>query len=311
MKMKDPKDILKEVRADMLGVSPDDITFSNFRDRKRKKKKVKKVVESESNSTIIDNDEGFGVISRGVEFCSYDKIGSSRKVRKRNRLEEWGAFDFFYYAEEKFKAKYGKSMRLNVGGNSVEINRIRDKFYDLFGFCCNLIMRDYIDFFFNNYMNTLIREDGAFYFRQMRNDKIICEFYNGYNFKQSFLKYSENEKSKIKAPVSDVAIKEAYDVGDTSLVSNYGIVISFNWLMIFKKMSPADAARLVLNACRELNAKNMTDVVRSSTEVYSPYPSSLPFKNPQKVMDRINTDIKLDVEFNDNDKYEFLQVKEK
>lgn len=304
--MKDPKDILKEIQADILGVSSDSITFSNFRDRKKRKKKIKKTVKSESDDSIINNSEGFSITDVEVEFCSYDKIGSKKKVVKKSSLEEWGAFDFFYYAERKYVAKYGCSMDLNVGGNGVEINRIRDKFYDLFGFCCNLIMRDYIDFFFSNYIDQVINLDGAFYFRHMRDEKVICEFYDGYNFPQSFLQYSESTKIGNKHLISNKVIKESYMIGDTSLVSNYGIVISLNWLIKIKKISPTDATRMVLAACRDLVNRGMVDVIKSATETYSPYSSLLLFKNPQLIMDRIDKNIKLDVEFDNNNKYEFL-----
>lgn len=308
--MKDPKDILRKIKADISGVSPDEITFSNFRDRKKNKKKVKKNIESESNSTIIENEEGFGITNVTVESCSFADIGK-RRLKKKNNLEEWGAFDFFLYTENKYTDKYSIQWGLNIGGGSLEINRIRNKFYDMFGFCCNLIMRDYIDFFFDNYMDVMVNSDSGFYFSQMRNDKIICEFYDGYNFSQSFLQYSESEKTEDKETISNKTIKEAYMVGDTSLVSNYGIVISLNWLIKVRDISPTDASRMVLAACRELASKGMIDVVKSATETYSPYPSSLLFKDPQVVMDKIDKSIKLSVEFDDNNKdnnkYEFLQ----
>ena len=310
--MKDPKDILREMQADLCGITPDQVTFSNYRDRKRSRKKDKKVVESEKSDIIIDNGEGFGIVNREAETCSYADIAKKkRKLKQKNNLEEWGAFDFFLYAREKYTVKYGCRWDLGIGGGSLEINRIRDRFSDIFGFCCNLIMRDYIDFFFDNYIDKMIQSDGAFYFRQMRRDKIMSEFCEAYDFSQSFLRYTEREKIKDKDTISNLEIKEAYYIGDTSLVSNYGIVIAFNWLINVKKMSPTDTARLVLAACRELASKNMISVVKKATEVYSPYPSALSFKKPQVIMDKIDSSIKLNVEFNDNSKYVFMQVKEK
>ena len=306
-KMKDPKDILREMKASTSGVSPKDVTFSNFRDKKRKNKKIKKVVESENNGDIIENDEGFSLTNVEVETVSYADIGKKRRLKKKNSLEEWGAFDFFLFAQKKYSQRYSRDWGLNIGGSSLEINKIRDKFYDLFGFCCNLIMRDYINFFFNNYIDNMIQFSGQFYFSQMKQDKIMCEFCNSYNFSQSFLQYSEGEKIENNDSISSKEIKEAYNIGDTSLVGNYGIVISLNWLVKVKKMKIDDAARLVLDACREMASKDMMGVVISSTESYSPYPSYLSFKNPQAVVNRIDKNIKLNVEFNDESKYKFLQ----
>ena len=306
---KTPKDILKEIQAESLGVAPDDIVFTDLRKKKKKKKKIKKTIESESDSTIIDNQEGFSITNMGTEVCSYSDIGSGRKIVKRSNMEEWGAFDFFYYAEKKYINKYSSSWDLNVGGSSVEINRIRDKFYDLFGFCCNLIMRDYIDFFFDNYMDYLIRTEGAFYFIHMRKDKMICEFYDGYDFPQSFANYTKGKKESDKVSITNQEIREAFMIGDTSLVSNYGIVISLNWLIVVKKMSALDATRLIVAACNDMSVRGMINVVQNATEFYSPYPFNIPFKSPQLVMNKIDKNIKLSVEFVDNDKLRFLQRK--
>ena len=303
----DPKNILRDITAETLGVSSDKVTFSNLRNKKKKRKKIKKNIESENNNDTIHNQEGFGIDSVGTEVCSYDKIGKSKTIRDKNSLEEWGAFDFFKYARDKYNHKYSKQWDLNIGGSSLEINRIRDKFYDLFGFCCNLIMRDYIDFFFEYYMDNIIRKKGTFYFNHMRKEEIMCEFYDGYDFSRSFFEYTRNIKKKNKIYITNKEIQEAYLIGDTSLVSNYGIVISLNWLIIVKKMSSREATKLVVEACKELTSKGLIDVIQNATELYSPYPSNLLFKSPQLVINKINKNIKLNVEFKNNDKMKFLQ----
>ena len=50
---KTPKDILKEIQAESLGVSPDDVIFTDLRKKKKKNKKIKKTIESESIAFII------------------------------------------------------------------------------------------------------------------------------------------------------------------------------------------------------------------------------------------------------------------
>lgn len=304
---KSPKDILKEIKAESLGISPEDVVFTDFRKKKKKKKNIKKTLESESSSTTIDNQEGFGITDMKVEICGYDQIGKKRRLRDKDSLEEWGAFDFFLFAQKKYIDKYGSSWDLNIGGSSLEINKIRDKFYDLFGFCCNLIMRDYIEFFFDNYMDDIIRMEGTFYFSQMSVEKRMCEFYDGYDFPQSFAEYIECEKVNNKVFITSKEIREAFLIGDMSLISNYGIVISLNWLIVVKKMSSLEAIKLVVTACKDMFNKGMIGVIKSATESYSPYPSDLPFKSPQLVMNKIDPSIKLNVEFNNNDKFRFLQ----
>ena len=67
-----------------------------------------------------------------TKFCNYKDINKKRKLREKKSLEEWGAFDFFRFAHKLYLKKYKNEWDLNMGGSSLEINRIRDKFYDLF-----------------------------------------------------------------------------------------------------------------------------------------------------------------------------------
>ena len=57
----------------------------------------------------------------------------------------------------------------------------------------------------------------------------------------------------------------------------------------------------------EMNSKHLIDIVQSATEIYSPYPSNLLFISPQLIFDKIDSDIRLDVNFNKNNKMKFLQ----
>lgn len=91
------------------------------------------------------------------------------------------------------------------------------------------------------------------------------------------------------------------------MVGNYGVVIALNWLLKIKKINKADAVKIVVNSCRELYEKRMISIVKKATEIYSPYPSNLLFKSPQLIFDKINKEIQLEIEFNDNSKIQFLQ----
>ena len=146
MTEKDPKDLLREIKADIEGIDAKDICFKDLRKKEKSRKKKEKIVESENKSDMIGNQEGFSLTDAGTSFCEYKDIGKKRILKDKKTLEEWGAFDFFRFTHDLYLKKYKVNWDLNLGGGSLEINRIRDKFYDLFGFCCNLIMRDYIIF---------------------------------------------------------------------------------------------------------------------------------------------------------------------
>lgn len=306
MTYKDPKDILRTIRADIEGISPKDIEFKDLRKEKRgrneSRNKNKKNNESEKQSDIIANNEDFSITEIETDFCSYGDIYKKRKIREKDTLEEWGPFDFFRYAHNIYINKYGRDWDLNIAGNSVVINRIRDKFYDLFGFCCNLIMKDYINFFFDEDIDEIIKKGYDFNFMHMLSDYSITSFYDNYNFSERFADYTRREKKQDKKQdLTKKGIKEAFLIGDSTLIGNYGIVIAFNWMLMAEKIPNRKATEMILVACKEMNKKGIINIVKNSTEFYSPYPLKLVFKSPQLVMDKIDKNIKLKVKFIDSE----------
>jgi len=307
MAQKDAKDILREIKAGIEGKDPKDIQFKDLRKNKRKVRKVEKTIESESEKDIMSNQEGFIISESGTKYCSFGDISKKRQVKKRNNLDEWGPFDFFRFANKLYVKKYKEPWDLNMAGNSLEINRIKDKLDDAFGFCCNLILRDYIVFFFDHYIDNYKNKNG-FYFSQMRMNWIITNFQESYNFKERFVSYMTKEKQKNKKyELTKDEMQKSYDMGEMTLVGNFGVVVALNWLLKVKRKETNEAVDIVVDACRDMYRKNMIDVVKSATELYSPYPSKLAFKSPQLIFNKIDKNIKLNVEFNDNDKMKFLQ----
>jgi len=296
---KDPEDILKEVKSDWEGISPDDIVFRDLR------------ADEKEGSSDHDNEEGFIIEKVDTDFCEYSDIGKkTNQLLPKNSLEEWGAYDFFVFGHKLYVEKYGRPWDLKIGGGSLEINRIRDKFYDLFGFCCNLIMRDYIIFFFDNYIDDFIKRNGDFFFTHMSTNWVIISFYEHYDFAVKFADYTRREKKETEEKdITREEIRQAFIVGDTTLVGNYGIVVAMNWLIKIKKISKKEAAKLVIDSCRNMNQRGMINIIKNSTECYSPYPINLNFKSPQSIMDEVDDNIKLDIEFNDDNKFKFLQLK--
>ncbi len=307
MTQKSAKDILRDMKADMDGVDPKDIQFKDLRKKNCKKKKIEKNDESESENDIISNDEGFTLIGAGTTYCDYRDIGKKNQLKKKNSLDEWGPFDFFRFAHKLYLKKYKVEWNLNIGGSSLEINRIKDQLIDVFGYCCNLIMYDYIIYFFEHHIDDF-KSRGGFYFSQMRKEWVVSGFKDSYNFRERFVHYMTQKKQENKKyKLTNDEIQKSYDTGDENLVGNYGVVIALNWLLKIKKKSKKEAIKIVINACLEMYKKSMIDIVVSATEVYSPYPSNFAFTSPQLIFEKIDTDIEVDVNFNKNNKMEFLQ----
>jgi len=304
MAQKSAKDILRDIRSEIDGVNPKDIQFNDLR---KKKIKIEKNSESESESVIIGNNEGFSLTNTGIVCCDYRNIGKKGKFRKKNSLDEWGPFDFFRFANKLYFKKYKEEWNLKIGGSSLEINRIKDQLIDVFGYCCNLMLYDYIIYFFDHHLDDYKNREG-FYFSQMRKEWIMSDFKDSYNFRERFVHYMTQKKQKnVKYELTNEEIQKSYDTSDENLVGNYGVVIALNWLLKIKKKSKKEAIKIVIDACLSMYKKNMIDIVESATELYSPYPSDLAFKSPQLIFNKIDNDIEIEVDFDKNDKIKFLQ----
>jgi hypothetical protein len=307
MVQKDAKDILRDMKADIDGVNPKDIQFKDLRKNTRNKKKIENNSESESENDTISNNEGFSLIDTGTVYCDYKDIGKKGQSKKKNSLDEWGPFDFFRFTHKLYLKRYKVDWDLKIGGSSLEINKIKDQLVDMFGYCCNLMLYDYIIYFFDHHMDDF-KNRGGFYFSQLKKDWILSEFRNSYNFRERFVHYMTQKKQKnVKYKLTNEEIQKSYDAGDENLVGNYGVVIALNWLLNVKKMNKKVAIKIVVDACLSMYKKNMLDIVESATEIYSPYPSNLAFKSPQLIFNKIDNDIDIDVDFNKNNKMKFLQ----
>ncbi len=306
---KSPEEVLKEIKAKTKGVSPKDIVFSDGKVRRKNKRKKITEITDKNLTNEFSNKEGIILTNNEVQFCDYRSIPKKKKqFKKKDNIEEWGPFDFFFFAQKLYISKFKKEWNLRVGGNSLVINKIRDKLYDIYGFCCNLIVKDYIEYFFNNFIDDFVNKKGDFYFTQMLYDSIISKFIEQYDFQKSFSDYTSKKKisDRVSSNIGQNDIEEAFLFGDTTLLATYGIVISLNWLIIVKKNTKKEAVQIVINACRKMYKKNMFNVVVKSTEFFSPYPEELIFKSPQLVINKIDPSIQINVCFEKNNKLKYL-----
>ena len=307
---KETEKYLKNIIAAVNQKNSDQVDLKDMRKRKSVSRKVKKQKNDLGQS--IFNNEGLEITGLQTDYVKYDQVYKSKRFKIKNNLEEWRAFDFFEYACKLYMAKYNEDWGLNRGGNSVEINRILDKLQDVFGFSSNLVMKDYIDYFFDKYIDTYKGKDG-FYFSQMKHSYILKSFADCYNYKERQLNYIEekNRKKRNEEILTLRGISQSFKLNETTLLCNYGLVLSLNWLLLRKRMSKKEAAEIVLSACKKLQRKGMLSIIQKSTELYSPYPIWLPFKKPEIIMNKLEKGISLNVSFEDieNDRFSFLRKK--
>lgn len=284
------------------------VEFEDLREvrkRRGRKKENKKTVESEKENIIISNDEGFEIVGaifpKYVEFDEIAKKYGWHSEQKGN-LEEWTTFDFFRYTYRLYVQKYNRQWPLKLGGGSLELKKIFSILEDKFGSVNNLLMKDYIIFFFEKHVDGFVRRRGEFYFSHMSRPDVLKSFYNSYNYKANLRTYFDKRIREDDDTISNQAIERAFLLSESNLLCKYGFVVALNWMIFRKKMGKREAMRRVYASCQKVKDKKMFDLVVSATERYSPYPSWFIFKKPRLLMDRVAPDCEVKVDFTESEK---------
>ncbi len=279
-----------------------DIFNGEFEDVRIAKRKNKKSVDIKKKDGIItSNDEGLEVVSDGSNFVSW-KDKSRRKAwhfDPTKPVSDWKAWDLFEFAHGLYTKKYNEDWDLLRGGNSMVILKIFEKLEGELGSNNYLLMRDYVIYFFEKHIDRFIRkkDNNGSFFDYMNRKDVIRSFCNSYDHRKSLMRYEELKKKDIDKPITNKDLENAYLLSVGTLVSDYGIVIAANWLFIKKKFKKKDAAKMIFDVCKSMYNKDVFHIVIKSTEKNSPYPDWLVFKDPSVITDRIDKNIKINVEF--------------
>jgi len=270
-----------------------------------KKKSKKKVLETDGLSLLEKEDPG---------YISYGQIKKGRTFKVKENIEDWTSRDFVFFMRELYNEMFEDNWEFNFGGICLEINRIHDDVSLQNGFCNNIVLRDYINYYFKYYAKRLIGSNKKFYPSQLRSEKPIKYFLSNYNFKSSFDKEINNrEKYKKVESIKKHSIEESVLVGEDNFMSEYGLVLFVNWFILVKNEDKVNVIKKAINLCRKMYKHKQFDTVLEVTKLWSPYPDWFAFSNVSKFLKYIKIDLNLEVKFiNDNEtnkRYEIMKVK--
>jgi hypothetical protein len=255
-----------------------------------------------------------------IEFSDplRSKRGKKRVRRPDTQIEEWTAHDFAFLALEEYKNRIGRGWDLNWVAVCIGIFEVRDGLADIYGFCDNLMLYDYMRFFFVNYFANFAGANGAFYISHMCREKVRSAFYESYNYRTSTklhrakVRSVTKEEGEVKVETAELtseAIESSFLISDEMLVSDYGILIPVNWLVARQDMAVTSASRYVFQSCLKLYKKGRFPVVKTVTEKWNPYPEWLPYKKALSLTRKVDASLVVEVMFSniEDSKFEFLR----
>lgn len=256
--------------------------------------------EPENNAVkIIEN-------GKGVRKIHISEVRKSKAWEIRDDLTEWKNNDFALYLISIVRKSVFSNWDANRIGVTLYLGRIRDKLSQTLGFCDNIVLKDYMDFFVEHWGSYYFRQNGDFYMGSMREDEPIKDFGTKYNYQSSFGRFlSKSDKDSIleRKKISSGDLEPSFLSGGENFILDFGLLLPLNWLVKIKKYSSTKAVEYVASAFKNIYNKGNWKMVIKTTEEFCPYPDWFVIKDCNDVLTKVGAKVEVKLKFSKNNSW--------
>jgi len=206
-------------------------------------------------------------------LTTFQELNSNIWWRKINEnLSSWSNKDFAMYLLNLYKEKYKKPSSLHPVHIVSRIGDVRETVRSSLGFCDNIVLKDYITYFCDIWLDHYhIHKSLDYWIRPMRDQKPINEFAKHYTYGKSLAPVVNTSKNTAIFELHD--IKQSYMLGVDSLLLQFGLIIAFNYLVEQESYSIESASEVIAKSSLRLyNRKSLQRVIYATENIES-YPS--------------------------------------
>lgn len=241
-----------------------------------------------------------------VRKIAISDIKNSSNWKVRDDLSEWKNSDFTIYFIQQFKKNVNNEWTGSRVAMILFFGKIFDRVAEILGFCDNIVLRDYIDFFIKEWGMYYWKRKGNFTLWYLKDDRPIRAFVEKYDYSDSFNKFMAEKngcQSKIKErkEISQKNIEQYYLAGGENLILEYGMLIPLNWLITCKNYSIEHANLHIMGAFGSLHSRGKHQSVINKTESLNPYPDSFVIKDCDMIFKKFNIEVDLKLTFSKED----------
>ena len=279
--------------------------------RKSTKSIISEAIKATQQSMARDNVQNTSVDiyksdtrKDGPSIISVSDLQDSKTQKIRDKLSDWKYNDFAMYFLKEFYSKTDSSQKIRKLGMTLHMSAIRRAVAELLGFCDNVVLKDYIDFFMAEWLIYYQKKDNKFYVQQLWDNKVIVDFISKYDYSKSLLKRfpPSPDQDEEKNVLSDLEVQ--YLSGGTNMLIEYGIVIPLNWLIRFKKYSRTDACDYLVSILQGASENIFQNIVDKTISL-SPYPIIFQEKEYRNILKAINKTLTVNVKFDQNEYFKW------
>jgi len=205
----------------------------------------------------------------------WDKVKSSPDARARSKhISDWDSKNFYFYFSDQYKLKYKEDLPFIREVCIPIMKKVKEKFEKITSKKIDpQIIVDYIDWFILNEIDKIISKIQFFNIHSVYYESIIKRFLSQYKSVNYVLEYPFQEAC---SPISFENMELIFKSSRINFIMKYGFVITFNWLISFKKLSPSDAKDMILVIIKDAMKEGDSSISKaiSATNQLSPYPDS-------------------------------------
>lgn len=263
--MKDKKDTILDAIKDLdLGTI------------KKPKEKIPFISDEDAVELVVDNKK----ISSFDDLLSHmdkgSKIKPKRWVIKHEDLSQWTQRDFAIYMSEKYYEKYKTTWSYSTGSVVTYISLIKKNIYEALGFCNNIVMKNYIDYFFKNWLyfyHDDLKKNTKWLF-YMKHADPIEKFCDTYDYAGSLKKYLDGKEIPQKKKTKKLKktnfppakqLEMACLLGLDNAILEYGVLFVCNYLVLKENYTIEKAEKEVAKTIYSLYNRKMKDKVEAIT----------------------------------------------
>ena len=263
----------------------------------------KQNLKSQSKNSKEKTVEIYGSTT-SVRDIAISDIKNCHSWKLRDDLLEWKNSDFTIYFIQQFRKNISEDWSGDRVAMILFLGRVIDRIAEILGFCDNIVLKDYMDFFIQGWAKYYWKKKGNFTPWYLKDNLPIKDFASKYNYEKSFNKFilsKQKNESEIllqeQRKISKERIEQFYLAGGESLVLEYGLLVPLNWLVICKNYSIEQSNLHIMGAFGSLHSNGNWESSISKTELLNPYPESFIIKNCDTIFKKLNIEIDLKLMF--------------
>jgi len=245
------------------------------------------IPDNNNNNSSFKKSKSNNKKNHGAKIMPMKDIKVS-KWKKKDNVFDWNNRDFAIHLSDCYNKKYKKFLEVSILGLVAHMNRLKQALADYNGFCDNVVLKDYIEYYFMHWSDNHIQKYGSWSFNAMLYDQIIKSFLKDYIYKINLNRYRKMFSGNTKT-IDMQEIQDDYKNGLILLLQKYGIIITINYVIMCEQENTVEVLKKVTAILFNIakNDEEKYNKIMEVTKQHNPYPDWFVFKKYKAINNAI------------------------